>query len=78
LGKTEKARRATVFFCIGNFGPFSLKTSLILPHARVMSVFLPLYHVFIFLIKKKKLGEKMLDFYFFSFLGMSNIACVFA
>jgi len=31
-----------MFFCIGNFDPFFLKTGLFLPHARVMIVYSPL------------------------------------
>jgi hypothetical protein len=65
LGMTEKKHIERLFFCIGNFDPFSLKIGLILPHARFMIVYSPLLHVFIgFFFKKKKLKEKMQKFSF--------------
>jgi len=78
LGMTEKKHIERLFFCIGNFDPFSLKIGLILPHARFMIVYSPLLHVFIgFFFLKKKIKGKDAEI-FFSFLGVSDIACVFA
>jgi hypothetical protein len=63
-----------------------MRTCLVLPYILRLDVFsfsISMSLLFFYLLvfnkkKKKKFGEKMQNFYFFSFDSFSDIACVFA
>jgi hypothetical protein len=63
LGKTEKAGRATIFFCVG-----------IIRFDLAMHMMFSFHISFVFNKKKKNIGENLQDIFF----GISDIACIFS